>query len=327
MILATGHQSNILLRPCSFWRVFQRLHLPRGFHRSVLRSLLFTRSISHLAPLDIVRPLAYDLYEPLDSAGNGGNRLPPILFLHGLFGSRKNNRGISKALARDLRTRVYVLDLRNHGESPHNDHHDYCSMVEDVLTFVQDHGLDAVTLIGHSMGAKVAMALALHRPDKVASLISVDNAPCHLPLNRDFVHYIRGMQQVQASNVVRQSDADRIMQEFEPSPSIRHFLLGNLYRPEGEKIKRFRIPLDVLARSLGNLGGFPYTIPGETTFEKPTLFIRGTRSNYVCNRTLAVIGLFFPNYCLAEVNAGHWLISEQPEAFRKAVNNFLTSKK
>lgn len=94
-------------------------------------------------------------------------------------------------------------------------------------------------------------------------------------------------------------------------------MLGNLYRPDGEKTQKFRIPLDILARSLNNLGDFPYQSPGEKRFEKPALFVRGTRSNYVTNDMLPAIGQFFPRFRLADVDAGHWLISEQPEAFRQ----------
>lgn len=96
---------------------------------------------------------------------------------------------------------------------------------------------------------------------------------------------------------------------------IRQFLLGNLYRPKGQDAQRFRVPLDTLARSLGDLGDFPYANPDEWSFEKPTLFVRGKRSHYITDEMLPMIKSFFPRFRLADINAGHWLISEQPEAF------------
>ncbi|KAM4064775.1 alpha/beta hydrolase fold domain-containing protein [Hirsutella rhossiliensis] len=274
------------------------------------------RAVSQRTQVEPARPLAFDLHEPTTSKASGENQAP-IIFLHGLFGSKKNNRGISKALARDLGAPVYALDLRNHGESPHNQRHDYRAMARDVSTFIQDHSLRNVTVIGHSMGAKTAMVLALCWPEMVASLVSVDNAPVNAALNQDFAKYIRGMNKVQAANVTRQAEADRILQEFEPSLPIRQFLLGNLYRSRGEDAQRFRVPLDILARSLGDLGDFPYSNPSERSFEKPALFVRGTRSHYVTDAMLPTIKSFFPQFRLADIDAGHWLISEQPEAFRK----------
>lgn len=98
---------------------------------------------------------------------------------------------------------------------------------------------------------------------------------------------------------------------------IRQFLLGNLYRPEGQQTQRFKIPLQILARSLDHMGDFPFKDPGSARFEKPVLFIRGTQSKYVPDDVLPLIGQFFPRFQLCDIDAGHWLISEQPEAFRR----------
>ncbi|CAM1508538.1 Fc.00g053860.m01.CDS01 [Cosmosporella sp. VM-42] len=268
-----------------------------------------------------IRPLAYDLHEPPKPRTDKQNA--PILFLHGLFGSKKNNRGISKALARDLGRYVYALDLRNHGESPHDRRHDYVAMAHDVAEFIKEHGLSETTLIGHSMGAKTSMTLALQSPDLVADIVAVDNAPVDVTLSRDFAEYIRGMKKINEANVTRQKEADEILQAHEESLPIRQFLLGNLHRPAGEKSQKFRIPLDILSRSLDHLGDFPYKNPNEVRFEKPALFVRGTQSKYVPDDVLPLIGQFFPRFRLVDVDAGHWLISENPEAFREAVVDFL----
>jgi pimeloyl-ACP methyl ester carboxylesterase len=268
-----------------------------------------------------VGPLVYDLHEPAQPKTD--KKKSPILFLHGLFGSKKNNRAISKALARDLGRYVYALDLRNHGESPHDTRHDYSAMAQDVAEFIEGHGLKDTTLIGHSMGAKTSMALALRSPDLVSDIVAVDNAPVDVSLSRDFPKYVRAMKKIQEAGVTRQSEADKILSEYEESLPIRQFLLGNMYLPEGEKVRKFRIPLHTLGKALDNLGDFPYKNPNEIRFEKPALFVRGTQSKYVPDDVLPLIGQFFPKFRLVDVDAGHWLISEQPEAFRQAVVEFL----
>ncbi|KAF5554993.1 Abhydrolase domain-containing protein [Fusarium napiforme] len=214
-------------------------------------------------------------------------------------------------------------DLRNHGESPHSNKHDYNAMAQDVAEFIEGHGLKETTLIGHSMGAKTSMALALRSPELVADIVSVDNAPVDVSLSRDFPKYVRAMKKIQEAGVTRQAEADKILSEYEESLPIRQFLLGNMYLPEGEKVRKFRIPLDTLGKALDNLGDFPYKNPNEVRFVKPALFVRGTQSKYVPDDVLPLIGQFFPKFRLVDIDAGHWLISEQPEAFRQAVVEFL----
>ncbi|KAI0540943.1 alpha beta hydrolase fold family [Xylaria digitata] len=256
----------------------------------------------------------------------------PIIFIHGLFGSKKNNRSVSKVLARDLNRHVYAIDLRNHGESPHANRHDYVAMADDVAGFISEHGLKEPTLIGHSMGAKTAMTLALDQPSLISDLVSVDNAPIDATLSRDFATYIRGMRHIEEAGVTRQSEADSILASYESDIGIRQFLLGNSYRApvasdEGKKnVVKFRIPLDYLAKSLDNMGDFPFRNPDESRFEKPALFVRGTRSKYVPDEAIPVIGRFFPRFSLVDIEAGHWVISEKPAEFLKSVTEFLTPK-
>ncbi|EON96132.1 putative abhydrolase domain-containing protein [Phaeoacremonium minimum UCRPA7] len=229
---------------------------------------------------------------------------------------------ISRAIARDLGR----SDLRNHGESPHVPRHDYTSMADDVAAFIEEHKLKEPTLIGHSMGAKTAMTLALRSPELVHDLVSVDNAPVDAALVSDFAKYIRGMKQIEEAGVTGQKEADKILSDYEESLPIRQFLLGNLYQPDGEKTRKFRVPLNIIAKALDHLGDFPYKDPGEVRFEKPALFVRGIHSKYVPDEVLPVVGQFFPLFELADIEAGHWVISENPEAFRQAVIRFLSPK-
>ncbi|KAL3485398.1 Alpha/Beta hydrolase protein [Aspergillus germanicus] len=247
----------------------------------------------------------------------------PIVFLHGLFGSKQNNRSISRVLARDLKRQVYIVDLRNHGNSFHDPEHNYPVMADDVAEFIHEQNLSKCVLIGHSMGAKAAMTVALNSPELVSALVPVDNAPVSAVLRTDFGKYIRGMQQVESANVNKQSDADKILQDYEESLPIRQFLLTNLVRSSEDQTMKFRVPLSTLHESLKALGEFPFGEPGSVQYKGPTLVVRGTRSPYVSDETFPAIKGFFPNSRVVDVEAGHWVISENPEAFRKAVVEFL----
>ncbi|KAI1339025.1 alpha beta hydrolase fold family [Xylariaceae sp. FL0016] len=268
--------------------------------------------------------LVFDHHEPPNSDRHRQDA--PIIFMHGLFGSKKNNRSVCKVLARNLKRHVYALDLRNHGESPHAPTHNYTAMADDVAGFIADHDLSAPTLIGHSMGAKTAMVLGLDAPHLVAGLVSVDNAPVDAVLSTDFAKYVRGMRRIEDAGVMKQSEADAILKEYEPELPIRQFLLGNLHRPQGSSVQKFRIPLDVLAKNLNHMGDFPFKDPAAARFEKPALFVRGTHSKYVADESLPLIGQFFPRFQLVDIEAGHWLISEKPAEFLQAVIEFLTPK-
>ncbi|KAI9797543.1 MAG: hypothetical protein M1833_005454 [Piccolia ochrophora] len=278
------------------------------------------REFSTSTPSAALR-LAFTVHDPPNHRQN--DDAIPIIFLHGLFGSKKNNRSISKVLARDLNRRIYAIDLRNHGDSPHDAHHNYASMTEDLEMFMRDHDLTATTLVGHSMGAKTAMSMALRWPERVASLVVVDNAPVDAALKSDFAKYVQGMKRVEQAQVTKQSEADEILKEYEESLPIRQFLLTNLVRPAESPALRFRIPIGILASALDNMADFPYKDPTEMRYNGPVLVIRGTRSHYVADDTLPVIGSFFPRFELQDVDSGHWVISENPEAFRSAVLDFL----
>ncbi|KAI2643465.1 alpha beta hydrolase fold family [Xylaria nigripes] len=284
-------------------------------------------SYSSIAPGERV-PLAFDHHTPPPQSTRH-RQDAPIIFMHGLFGSKKNNRSVSKVLARDLKRHVYTLDLRNHGESPHVPRHDYMAMADDVAGFISEHGLKEPTLIGHSMGAKTAMALALDQPSLISDIVAVDNAPVSTILSRNFAKYIQGMRQIEAADITRRSDADSMLSTYESDLAVRQFLLGNLHRTtsdetEGKEVIKFQIPIDILGKNLDNMGEFPFHNPDEHRFEKPALFVRGTRSKYIPDEIIPTIGRFFPRFSLADIDAGHWVISEKPAEFLRVVIEFLT---
>ncbi|KAI1000763.1 hypothetical protein K3495_g7435 [Podosphaera aphanis] len=263
--------------------------------------------------------LAYELYEPSKYSATIPN---PIIFMHGLFGSKKNNRGISKVLARDLGRPVYAIDLRNHGDSPHDPQHNYMAMSEDLAGFISSHSLHEPTLIGHSMGAKTAMTFALRFPSSIRDIVSVDNAPVDATLGDNFTRYIQGMKKIDLVGVNKQSEADLILQDFAESLPVRQFLLGNLHRTDDKKLK-FKVPLEILSNELYHMGDFPFKDTSAARFDKPALFVRGTRSKYIPDEALPVIGKLFPRFELKNIDSGHWVISEKPEEFRQAIVEFL----
>ncbi|KAK3308670.1 Alpha/Beta hydrolase protein [Chaetomium strumarium] len=307
------------LRAASFSRCARRIRVPTPASVPV-----FAAGIRTSSPFSTV-PLAYDLHEPAKPAAD--KQTSPIIVMHGLFGSKKNNRTISKVLARDLGRHVYAVDLRNHGDSPHDHRHDYGAMAADVADFIRHHGLKEPTLLGHSMGAKTAMTLALHEPDMIANIIAVDNAPVDARLGSDFARYIQGMKKIDEANISRQAEADKILEQYEKSLPIRQFLLGNLHRSSPDSTaQKFRVPLHILGKALDHMGDFPFKNPGEVRFVKPALFVRGTKSTYVPDEVVPLIGQFFPMFELVDIDAGHWVISEKPEEFRQAVVRFLEPK-
>ncbi|MCJ1449142.1 MAG: hypothetical protein MMC23_009661 [Stictis urceolatum] len=168
-------------------------------------------------------------------------------------------------------------------------------------------------MIGHSMGAKVAMTVALRSPASIGALIPVDNAPVDAVLKGDFGKYVQGMRQVADSNVARQAEADQILEEFEQKNSSTRKL-------------EFRIPIHILGMALDEMGGFPFKDPDSVRYDGPTLVIRGSRSHYVPDDILPLLGRFFPRFEVRDMNSGHWVISEQPIAFKEAVVGFLSAK-
>jgi pimeloyl-ACP methyl ester carboxylesterase len=167
------------------------------------------------------------------------------------------------------------------------------------------------------MGAKTVMAVALRKRVPISNLIPIDNSPVDAALKSDFGKYVDGMRAIEAAKPSKQSDADAILKPYENALPIRQFLLTNLVRSADNAHLQWRIPLKILAGALDNMADFPFKDPDEARFEGPTLVVRGTKSHYVADEMLPVIGRFFPRFELADVECGHWVVSEKPEEFRR----------
>ncbi len=270
--------------------------------------------------------LAYDKHSP---PGMFSSANPPIVFLHGLFGCKSNNRTVSKKLAMLLDRDVYCLDLRNHGASPHIDRMDYPAMGADVERFIADHNLKDPILIGHSMGAKAAMSVCLRKPKLCSLLIPVDNAPVDFTAGATgfskFGIYVRQLQRIEANRSLKSlRECDRILAEVESNKVIRQFLLMNM-KPSKEGGYRCVVALDVLAKTLDNVSAWPFNCD-YTRWSGPALFIRGKNSPYVADNFLTSIAKFFPRFEVYDVDAGHWLISEKPQEFVTEVAEWISFK-
>lgn len=149
------------------------------------------------------------------------------------------------------------------------------------------------------------MAVSLRRPDLINNLIVVDNAPVSGTLHSSFGTYVRAMRQIEDAHVTRQSEADTILQQYEPNLGIRQFLLTNLTRLPNSTYLTFRVPVRILGKALDRIADFPFD-PEKTRFEKRALFVRGTRSAYVPDEMIPAIGKFFPLFRLKDIEAGHW---------------------
>jgi esterase len=239
----------------------------------------------------------------------------PLVILHGLYGNQGNWSTHARQLA--LHYEVHVLDARNHGQSPWADSMQLAQMAADVAETMDSLRLPTAHLLGHSMGGKMAMLLALQQPQRVRSLVVVDIAPVAYARGVDTV--LDALVSLDLAQLGSRGDADAILAERITSKAVRDFLLANLQRsPEGFQ---WRINLPVIRQYFAELTGWPEL---ERTYAGPTLFIRGEASDYILPEHYAAMRRHFPNGTLKTVaNAGHWVHSEKPEAVQRLVGNFL----
>ncbi len=237
---------------------------------------------------------------------------PPVVILHGLLGSARNWQAVAKRLA--AAHRVFALDLRNHGASPWADGMTYAEMAEDVRAFIARRDLAGAAVIGHSMGGKVAMAMALAHGDAVRRLMVVDIAPVPYA-HGTFMPYVRAMRAIDPAAVARRGDVDQRLREAVPDQAVRAFLLQNLVADEGDGL-RWRVNLAAIEADMTDIMGFPADEPAGRAYRGPTLFLAGERSDYVRPEHHAAIRRLFPGAAIETVrDAGHWVHAEQPQRF------------
>lgn len=240
--------------------------------------------------------------------------LPTLLVVHGLFGSARNWGAIARRMASDRC--VIVVDMRNHGESFHAETHSYPDMAEDLAGVISALG-SPVDIVGHSMGGKAAMQLALTRPDLVGRLVVADIAP--VAYGHSQTHLTQAMRALDLTGLAARSDADRRLAQDIGDPGVRAFLLQSLDL-KGEA-PQWRLNLDVLEREMSKIVGWPDTVG---RYDGPTLFLSGAESDYVRPEHRAGIKRLFPAARMAKLpGAGHWLHADKPREFEAALRAFL----
>jgi pimeloyl-ACP methyl ester carboxylesterase len=240
----------------------------------------------------------------------------PLIILHGLFGSADNWFSIAKELEGDFT--LYLIDQRNHGDSPHSDEWDYDAMAEDLKEFMDEQQIESAFLMGHSMGGKTAMNFAMKYPEKVNKLIVADIAPRYYPLHHQ--HILEGLNAVPVDSLKSRKEADDVLSQYITIPGIRQFLLKSLGRGDDGGFV-WKINLPVITDKIANVGA---ALESNTTFEKPTLFMGGEKSDYIRSEDKEEIDRLFPNSQIIYLkNAGHWLHAEQPAAVVETVKAFL----
>lgn len=241
----------------------------------------------------------------------------PLIILHGLFGSSVNWRRIARFLSQQHR--VLALDLRNHGRSPQADTMSYAEMADDLFALMDREALLRATLLGHSLGGKVAMVAALRQPERVAELLIVDIAP--VQYQGDYAQIITALQGVDLNRVTRRSDADVQLKQRIADMRLRSFLLQNLVSEGGRY--RWRVFLPGIAQALPELRGFPALSPSRRFWGK-SLFVRGEQSDYVVPEFYPAIHARFPSAEIVSIpDASHWVHADQPERFQAALQHFL----
>ncbi|MEM9337153.1 MAG: alpha/beta fold hydrolase [Bacteroidota bacterium] len=240
----------------------------------------------------------------------------PFFIMHGVFGSSDNWQTLGKVFAKKFK--VYLIDLRNHGNSPHSSVFDYDVMAADIVELIQDEGLGQVNVLGHSMGGKVAMNLATLHPDKVNKLIVVDIAPKQYPPHHQQI--FNGFHSVDLPNLTSRKEADEQLKKVISNVGVRQFILKNLTR-DTEGTFSWKLNVDAIERGAEKVG---QGLESEVGFSGDTLFIGGGKSDYILKEDHAMIKGLFPKSDIKYIDgAGHWVHAEKPEALSEMVLDFL----
>lgn len=240
----------------------------------------------------------------------------PFVILHGLFGISDNWQTLAKYFSQKYH--VFLLDLRNHGRSPHSEEFDYNCMTDDLMEFMTDQQIQNPVVMGHSMGGKVAMNFALKYPEQVNKLIIVDIAPRPYPVHHQEI--INGLNAVDITTMTSRSEAEAALLPYIPEADTRLFLLKNLYRKEDNSFG-WRMNLAAIEQNIEEVGR---ETNSDIPFTKPTLFIKGGKSRYIQDKDIPAIQRLFPQSKIEAIEeAGHWVHAEAPEIFYQLAVNFI----
>lgn len=240
-----------------------------------------------------------------------------IILIHGLFGRLENLAMVAKVLAEN--NRVTSVDVRNHGDSFHDAVMDYPTMAQDIVVLMQHLKIKSAVVLGHSMGGKIAMELALASPELVEKLIIADIAPVEYPPHHNKI--IAGLKSLDFSIIKQRKEADKQLSQYVDELGVRQFLLSNLRSENGQL--SFRCNVENIAN---NYPEIMKTYQGNNSYQGATLFIKGANSNYILPEHRAEILRLFPQSRARVIQAaGHWLHAEKTIAFNRSVEGFLAS--
>jgi len=241
----------------------------------------------------------------------------PLVIIHGLFGMSDNWNTLGKRFAEKFN--VHIVDLRNHGRSFHSNDFSYNFMAEDIEKYIHSLNLDSPIIIGHSLGGKVGMNLALRSNIKFRKLIVVDIAPkkYSVDFHKNILEFLSSISIKEFSSRVQ---IDELLSSEIKDFSVRQFLMKNLYR-DTKKEFNWRFNIMVLKEKLDNISGVDFL---DKKINIPTLFLSGERSNYINEDDKQLISNYFDNYQIYTIeNSGHWIHAEQPELFYNSVMSFI----
>ncbi|MEX2116622.1 MAG: alpha/beta fold hydrolase [Bacteroidota bacterium] len=242
-------------------------------------------------------------------------RRKPLIILHGLLGSLDNWHSISRRFSEQYR--VFALDQRNHGQSPHSDEMTYAAMAADLGEFLEDNHLSTSALIGHSMGGKTAMEYSLRHPSRVSALVVVDIAPRSYSPHHEYI--FEALFSLSLRSFESRAEIDRALTERIPNPATRQFVMKNLKRNEDNSF-RWKVHLEALHKNMDELNR---EIVSKTPYPGPTLFIKGLQSDYISDQDTTDIRGLFPNAEVRTLDTGHWVHAESPDGFYSLVMDFL----
>lgn len=241
----------------------------------------------------------------------------PLLIIHGFLGTSDNWKTLAGQYAQNG-YQVHAIDLRNHGKSFHSDDFTYADMVADVVEYCNANTIDKADIIGHSMGGKVAMFLAVNHPEKVDRLIVADIGPkYYAPHHQDI---LAGLNAVDFASKPTRNDVEEVLSEYITDFGTRQFLMKNLYWKEPGQLD-YRFNLAVFNEKIDNIGE---ALKEGDRFNGPVLFLRGDKSNYIKDADIAGIKTHFPQAEIKDIkNSGHWLHAENPQDFMAETLAFL----
>lgn len=241
----------------------------------------------------------------------------PLVILHGIFGSGDNWLSLGRQFA--AKHQVFLLDQRNHGKSPWEEEFSYQLLADDLLAFMDAHGLQQIDLLGHSMGGKVSMLFALQHPERLRRLVIVDIAPKVYQL-QEHKHILSTLAGFDLNLYENRTAIDQALSVSLPDYSTRQFILKNIYRNENQQFA-WRLHVQALLNNLDQIGN---GIETDLRYQQPTLFINGGKSRYIQIEDHARIRLLFPKARIATVaNAGHWVHAEAPDELFALVDDYL----